>query len=636
MAQRIVGAPPAGLTDAVSKGYVDLRALVPTATKTANYTAVAGDFVMVDPTSSAITVTAPALAAGARWGVRLVTASANVVTASTSSGVFDTSGASTLPISSGYALMDVTWVANASATQWVAVSVSKPNNYLGSLFDALGAGAAVQSTDIRRTLRGKQFVGGMYNVGRPNLQATTGTSRAGYKVLIPVTDLRMTFANACQNGTQASPNYSDFDSTASAVVSASWEIGGVLYPITVGGRLSWSVDGGGIVQTDPLPLELAVGALIYLRTFVSGSWYATRYTIINAGGGGWVVTSNLTTPGSAAVADSGSSALFMPVAITGTPLDTAATVPVVLIVGDSIAEGYGEGGYTSSRLSINVGDPNRGGGGYLVRALQAANIPSFNAAFAGDQATTFILPAGRFRRMAFASDASTMICEFGRNDISGGKTLAVIQAALITIWQLRSRQSTRVFQTTITPLTTSTDGWWTTTSQTSSGNDSVRVALNGWIRAGAPMSAGIAVAVGTGGALLAGQVGHPLYSYIEATDSVETARDSGIWKAPVNSRSVADAVTTAAGYSVTSATAAFTQADVGRKIRIVGAGTAGVDYFGTISSVSGSAISLTSPTPTAVNPATIYLADSNTADGIHPGTALHIVIGAAVNTTAFI
>jgi hypothetical protein len=62
MAQRIVGAPPAGLTDAVSKGYVDLRALVPTATKTANYTAVAGDFVMVDPTSSAITVTAPAFA----------------------------------------------------------------------------------------------------------------------------------------------------------------------------------------------------------------------------------------------------------------------------------------------------------------------------------------------------------------------------------------------------------------------------------------------------------------------------------------------------------------------------------------------------------------------------------------------
>jgi hypothetical protein len=42
---------------------------------------------------------------------------------------------------------------------------------------------------------------------------------------------------------------------------------------------------------------------------------------------------------------------------------------------------------------------------------------------------------------------------------------------------------------------------------------------------------GTAVAIGTSGAVLAGQAGHPLYSHWEIADQVETAHNSGIWKA---------------------------------------------------------------------------------------------------------
>lgn len=119
------------------KAGLNTTALVPTATKTANYTAVAGDFVMVDATSGAITITAPALVAGAKWGIRLVTASANAVTASTGTGTFDTNGSTTLAFATGYALLDTTWAANAAGTQWVGTSSGKPNSYLGSLFQAV-------------------------------------------------------------------------------------------------------------------------------------------------------------------------------------------------------------------------------------------------------------------------------------------------------------------------------------------------------------------------------------------------------------------------------------------------------------------------------------------------------------------
>lgn len=104
-----------------------------------------------------------------------------------------------------------------------------------------------------------------------------------------------------------------------------------------------------------------------------------------------------------------------------------------------------------------------------------------------------------------------------------------MQGDLLWLWNQRSTAGQRVIQTTITPHTTSTDGFVTTANQTvhSMTIEARRVQLNDWIRAGAPTVSGPPVAPGTSGALLAGQAGHPLFGYWEIADQAETARNSG-------------------------------------------------------------------------------------------------------------
>lgn len=142
------------------------RSLIPTAIKTANYTAVAGDFVLVDATAGPITITAPALAVGVRWGIRLTTAVANAVTASTGTGTFDTNGTSTLTMASGTgtALLDVTWAGNTAGTQWVGTSSGKPNSYLSTLYQQAltltTTGTSGAATLASGTLNIPQYTGG--------------------------------------------------------------------------------------------------------------------------------------------------------------------------------------------------------------------------------------------------------------------------------------------------------------------------------------------------------------------------------------------------------------------------------------------------------------------------------------------
>lgn len=497
---------------------------------------------------------------------------------------------------------------------------------------------SVLPTPVNAALRGKQLVNGVYSVGRSTLTTTTGSSRSGYTALFGATDLRLTFGNAANNGTLTAPNYIDIDSTAAAVVSASIEINSVIYRVTVNGRISFSVDGGGLVQTDPLPIEVAAGQIIYVRTFVSGTWYPTKTTTVAIGDGGWLVTVDNTAQGAATIPDTDGSLLYMPLAITATPLSAAASaLPVVGIVGDSLAQGTGDGGTTTDRPGINVTNPQSGSGGYIWHALTAAGIPSFNAASASDLVAQFVLPADRFRRLAFMRDATSIICEYGRNDVTNGQTLAQIQANLLTAWSLFSNVGLRVFQTTITPKTTSSDLFQTVANQTSGSNESVRLALNAWLRAGSPIQSGAAVAIGTPGAVLAGAATHPLYGFFEIAWLAETAHDSGLWGGAVNVRTVADGSMPAANSVLTSPTAAFSLADLGRQIRVTGAGTAGAvlatyvkQYF------SATQVLLANASVGAVAATSVTLGDWATADGTHPTGFTNTILVPGINISQLV
>jgi hypothetical protein len=117
------------------------------------------------------------------------------------------------------------------------------------------------------------------------------------------------------------------------------------------------------------------------------------------------------------------------------------------------------------------------------------------------------------------SQCRNIVCNYGTNDLGNGDSLSTIQANLIAFWSLWPGKF--VFQQTIDPRTTSTDTWMTTANQTQQSFESVRQALNTWLRAGAPMVSGAAVAVGTAGAITAGNPAHPLVGIQDTAAAIE-------------------------------------------------------------------------------------------------------------------
>lgn len=140
--------------------------------------------------------------------------------------------------------------------------------------------------------------------------------------------------------------------------------------------------------------------------------------------------------------------------------------------------------------------------------------------------------------------ATHAIVEYGTNDLgqpySGGATpdaatvLANYKSRVVDWWLTLANSGIKVYQTTLTPGTTSTDGFATTANQTAQAYNVVRVPANDWFRDGAPLAGLAPAATGTTDptAIRAGQPGHPLKGVIEVADSVETARNSGKWKSP--------------------------------------------------------------------------------------------------------
>jgi lysophospholipase L1-like esterase len=502
---------------------------------------------------------------------------------------------------------------------------TSPGPATDSLLCKLGTSSQI---DTRSGTKVIPIAVGGYVTSATSQQSTTGTARVPYYACVAATDLRLLYTNWILS------SISDADPASSLTISASIEYSGTIYRVTFAGATTVTVNPGGSVTSDPLGLDVPAGALLYVRTFTSGAnWYGNRAANVS-GFGGFTSTTDLTAPGSAAISDVTSfTNLIGPAAILGLPLTTGLPAPSVLGVGDSIMWGYGDQAGTGVG-GVNTSNTNFGFGGFIARAANG-HAGLINIGVASDTAQNFLTAAGHLRRMSVARHCGTAVCNYGRNDLTGGRTLAQVQADLIAVWTMLAQRRLRVFQTTITPRTTSTDAWLTTTNQTPGTGEASRVLLNDWLRAGAPIASGAAVAVGTSGAVLAGSVGHPLSGYFETADAVESARNSGLWAAAANVRTAADGAF-ASGTTVTG-TAAFTSADVGRTITLAGAGAAGALYVGKIKSVTNSTtvIVVTAPS-TVVSGAALKVGDFYTQDGIHPEPVGHAAMAGAVPTAAFV
>lgn len=296
---------------------------------------------------------------------------------------------------------------------------------------------------------------------------------------------------------------------------------GVILPVKFQGADTISVPPGGTVRTDPIFVDGAAGDLFHPRvccTMASGTTYV--YNGVAYSSRGWASSPVQDSSRSGTQWAGGANGAVVPSRILGKPAFGAAP-RVVAIIGDSIAQG------ASHSLDQALG-------GFTL-ALKNQNVPSVKIAKGGETGVSFATIAASSRRLAACAGCTDAIVQYGTNDFAGASTLAQVQAALITVWQRLVRMGMSVRQTTITPRTTSTDSWATTTNQTPVAGFTVgakREQFNEWVRDGAPILAGVAVATGSnaGGTLRAGTTGHPLVGYIEVADAVESARNSGLWK----------------------------------------------------------------------------------------------------------
>jgi hypothetical protein len=102
---------------------------------------------------------------------------------------------------------------------------------------------------------------------------------------------------------------------------------------------------------------------------------------------------------------------------------------------------------------------------------------------ASHTAKSFNLNSHRYLRMMAIRGATHAVCQYGVNDLNLAltPTFSSVGTDPVTAWRLMADRGMKVYQTTITPFTTSTDSFSTTTNQTiASGvrSSTVRILIN--------------------------------------------------------------------------------------------------------------------------------------------------------------
>lgn len=471
------------------------------------------------------------------------------------------------------------------------------------------------------TSRGNGFGSNSGNLS--NGTDTSTTYRTIHNVLVSACEFRLIYANY-YNGATLGPNTitvkASMDPVQNGTIGAS--SAGTAYPVSFNGARSVVIDPGCYAISDPIPLNAVAGQNLYVRTYVSVAsagqkWPLSMFTNASSLEGASAANTDATPSNSACSTSQGPA--YSPVAIVGIPI-SGIRPKTWGGLGDSIMAAAGDNRATDY--------------GFFVQACISASAGYFNGALPGDRAASFITSTTRNAQLFACTHA---LDEYGTNDIfTAGATLAQLQGYKITIWQWLAARGIVTKATTLVPSTTSADGWSTVANQTVKTGETVRVGINDWIRDGAPILNGVAVATGSNapGTLRAGQSGHPLAGYFEIADVVESARNSGKW-AITGVRSVSDGAINASSSTFTSATANFTAADKYRQIYIAGAGAGGIGLDTWIAAVTNAATITIggSAASTTVSSAATSIGMFSV-DGVHPSSDGHNLMAGALNLAA--
>ena len=285
--------------------------------------------------------------------------------------------------------------------------------------------------------------------------------------------------------------------------SVEYPAGSTPIPMKWNGATSITLSGallGTTVFSDPVNVSIPDGAIVYVR-----------FSYQNSGSGGFpYLTSNAgmvedTVDGEAMQCDGvdhtmsssvtdtmQGGAIIYPAAIVGTTAK-----PSEFILGDSLTFGLWD--------TVDY----QGDTGFTARAV-GRYLPYINAGVPGD--TISAVNASGTRRLALAQLCSQTIVHLGTNDFLQNATAATIESNLTTVWTTFKRA--KVFANTLPPATSSTDNWVTATNQTKR-NDTVREAVNAFIRARPA----------------------PLNGVFDVADKLEVLHAYGLWRVIFNGNS---------------------------------------------------------------------------------------------------
>lgn len=466
----------------------------------------------------------------------------------------------------------------------------------------------------------------------------SGTSRKPIYFPFACTNLRALFTNwkASTFGT------ADGDKTTLAQmhVRCAFEYAGVNHQWTFNGSPEAKVSPFGSVESDPLAVDVAAGTYGYVRTYTD-SINSYGNSITYSPGGGGFNYNDIDQTMSGTITEIGGT-YNTPSVIYGDPL-----VPVASVYakGDSIFAAYGDGG---NQYPFNDTYSKAGRGGIMGRAAITHGFGLLNVGVGGEAASIWNAN-GDERRGAYVEDCDNVVNDLGNNDLylnynvsaAGGYASNATIADMVINWWADKKRGKRSFATTLFPrANVSTDGFITVANQTITAGNAERVLVNLWLRNGAPITIATGLAAATGVSPGAGITrckyltgntvtkaaenadSHPLYAVWETAAIVEDTGTPGKWKAPTTgpygSRSTADGAATASPGNITSATAAFTTADLGKLVTLAGAGPGGTLYTGIVIYInSGTSIQVADNPSTIVSGAALKIIDHVTGDGAH-------------------
>jgi hypothetical protein len=167
----------------------------------------------------------------------------------------------------------------------------------------------------------------------------------------------------------------------------------------------------------------------------------------------------LTTPASLAAA-AGSQFLHGPLTVLGKSRNPGNGWG---LLGDSMFRGTGDGATILGDIVAS----------WVVRALTdnpaapTKFVTSHHRVARGGDQVSYYLGTGAQRRLAFASGWTHVLGDLGVNDLgNGAMTFAQVQANLLALWNALAARDCKVYWTTVTPYTSSTDAWATVGGQT--------------------------------------------------------------------------------------------------------------------------------------------------------------------------